>query len=184
MKIAYFWEAKHENMVQKEYIDFLVNLGKSGVNIEQELKEKGLTNRHYLSNEWKELNDTDLISFFKGLVLAEEFWFSNGEHIGSTTDTKFVYNEIRDRALDNDYSLGNWAFQYSSNEYVPVDSGNRHGAKTIQELNQWWRDYDSRNKADQEAAIKRKEEKRRLKAEAHAERLRKKAIRDKELGYK
>lgn len=171
-------------MNQKEYIEFLVNLGKSGVNPEQKLKEKGLSDRHYLSNVWKELNDADLVSFFKGLVVAEEFWFLNGEHIGSTTDTKFVYNEIRNRALDNDYSLGNWAFQYSSNEYVPVDSGNRHGAKTIQELNHWWSDYDSRKMAEQEAAIIRKEEKKRLKAEAHAERVRQKEIRDKQLGYK
>ena len=48
----------------------------------------------------------------------------------------------------------------------------------------FWCQYEERAKKEKEDAIIRREEKKHLKAEAHAERLRKKEIRDRELGYK
>ncbi|MBR5119309.1 MAG: hypothetical protein IK100_11810 [Muribaculaceae bacterium] len=48
----------------------------------------------------------------------------------------------------------------------------------------FWRQYEERTKKEKEYAIIRRAEKKRLKAESHAERLRKKEIRDRELDYK
>ena len=172
-------------MEPKQYIDFLINVGESNSLPDKDtLKSTGLSTRVWLPYGWETLQDKELISLFRGLVILEEYWYSHGNHIGSTTDTKFVYREIRSRQIDRDYCLGDWAFQYSTNSYVPLDTGNRHGAKTIFELLSWERDYAERVRQEKENAIKRKEEKKRLKAEAHAERLRQKEIRDKELGFK
>lgn len=91
-----------------------------------------------------------------------------GERIGSTTDTKFVYREIENRKLDNDHSIGNWAFVFSSNPYVPLDTGNRHGAQTIYEYLEWQSSFNDRIAIEKVDADKRREEKKRQKAEAHA----------------
>ena len=48
----------------------------------------------------------------------------------------------------------------------------------------WNGNFHNRIANEKADAAKRREEKKRLKAEAHAERLRLKEIRDKELGYK
>jgi len=114
-------------MTDIHFLDYLTKLGEAGMqpsNVDE-------ASYRYLPLSWNTLTDEKLILLFKGLVLYEEFLVSNGEKIGSATQTKFVYNEIRKRHLDDDYSLGNWAFVYSSNPYVPLDSGNRHGATTI-----------------------------------------------------
>ena len=167
------------------FFDYIIDVGRKGsLPPKNELAENGLTIRFPLQGDWKSLNNEDLIYLFRGLVILEEYWFISGEHIGSTTDTKFVYREILNRQLDNDYSLGNWAFVYSSNPYVPLDTGNRHGAQTIYEYLHWQSELEERRVNEGSVANNRKEEKKRLKAEAHAERLRKKEIRDKELGYK
>ena len=71
-----------------------------------------------------------------------------------------------------------------TNPYVPLDSGNRHGAQTIYEYLQWQNDYRERIINEKEDSIIRKEEKKRLKAEAHLERLKNKEERDKKLGNK
>jgi hypothetical protein len=167
------------------YFDILIEIGKIG-NLPKKdyLIEHSMTERLFLSEDWKILNNEDLIYLFRGLVILEEYWFSAGIRIGSTTDTKFVYREIINRQLDNDYSIGNWAFVLSSNPYVPLDTGNRHGAQTIYEYLEWQSNYHDRIATEKIDADIRKEEKKRLKAEAHAERLRRKEIRDQELGYK
>ena len=167
------------------YYDALIKFGNTHeLPTAHELDQYGLSKRIMLPEGWKSISNANLISLFKGLVLLEEYWFTNGEHIGSTTDTKFVYREILSRGLDLNYILGDWAFQYSSNPYVPMDTGNRHGAKTIYELFDWEREYSERIIREQVDSMKKREEKKRLKAEAHAERLRQKEIRDKMLGYK
>ena len=153
------------------YFGYLIEIGTKGcVPDINEMSNKELLNRVFLKDGWEALNDEDLLKLFKGLVILEEYWYINGEHIGSTTDTKFVYLEIRARHLDEDYSLGNWSFIYSSNPYVPLDSGNRHGAQTIYEYLQWQNDYRERTINEKEDSTIREEEKKRLKAEAHLKR--------------
>ncbi len=172
-------------MITEHYYELLISIGDNNRLPESSvLAKEGVSRRVSLSGNWKSLRDDQLLLLFKGLVILEEHWFSNGEHIGSTTDTKFVYAEIQRRCLDSDYSIGNWAFQYSSNPYVPIDTGNRHGATTLYEYFEWQRAFSERIQRESEEAAKRKEEKKRLKAEAHAERLRQKELRDIRLGYK
>ena len=167
------------------YFGILIEIGKTGILPQKDyLIEHSLAKRLFLPEGWKMLNNEDLINLFRGLVVLEEYWFSSGERIGSTTDTKHVYWEMENRKLDNDHSIGNWAFVFSSNPYVPLDTGNRHGAQTIYEYLEWQSNFHERIATEKADAEKRREEKKRLKAEAHAERLRRKEIRDKELGYK
>ena len=168
-----------------EYFDILIEIGRTAILPKKDyLTGHSLTKRHFLPEGWKLLNNEDLANLFRGLVVLEEHWLSSGERIGSTTDTKFVYREIEKRQLDSDHSIGNWAFVFSSNPYVPLDSGNRHGAQTIYEYLEWQSNCHDRIVTEKIDADIRKEEKKRLKAEAHAERLRRKETRDKELGYK
>ena len=167
-------------MTDIQFLDYLIELG---VTSSQPSNEDNVSYR-YLPKSWNTLSNEKLVQLFKGLVIYEEFLINKGEKIGSATQTKLVYYEIRKRCLDDDYSLGNWAFVYSSNPYVPLDSGNRHGATTIYEYMGWQTEFTQRISKEQEDAIKRKEEKKRLKAEAHAERLKKKEERDRLLGYK
>ena len=172
-------------MEQNQYISILIEVGNKNAQLDElEMSQKGLSSRVWLPLDWKTLNDDDLVALFKGLVIIEEYWFTRGEHIGSTTETKFVYHEIRSRGIDKGFSLGDWAFQYSSNPYVPMDTGNRHGAKTIFELFNWEKRYQTRVLKEKDDSVRNKEEKKRLKAEAHAERLKQKEIRDRMQGYK
>ena len=167
------------------YFEILIKIGRCGTLPKtEELINNNLTQRIYLSGNWIILSDDNLINLFKGLVVLEEYWCKKGEKIGSTTDTKFVYHEMLKRHLDDDYSIGNWAFEYSSNSYVPLETGNRHGAKTIYDYFNWQSNLDEKKSREKIDATIRREEKKRLKAEAHAERLKKKEIRDRELGYK
>ena len=55
-------------------------------------------------------------------------------------------------------------FVLSSNPYVPLDSGNRHGAQTIYEYLEWQSNYHDRIATEKIDADIRKEEKKRLKA--------------------
>jgi len=172
-------------MDASNYFNLLIGIGKTNTLPDSAvLSDNLLTRRVFLPDGWQELPDSDLLLLFKGLVVLEEYWFTSGEHIGSTTDTKFVYRELKNRQLDDDYSIGNWAFQLSSNPYVPLDSGNRHGAETIYDYLKWEKDYASRVADEMEEAAHRREEKKRLKAEQHAKRLKEKEIRDKKLGFK
>lgn len=126
---------------------------------------------------WNNLSDDEIVPFFKGLVICEKL-VRDGMGYGSATPTKVVYSAILERGLDKDYKIGDWAFQYSSNPYIPIDSGNRHGASTIYEYFEWQRNYEQRVLQEQEEAIKREEEKKRLKQEQHTKRLKEKAERD------
>ena len=68
------------------------------------------------------LNDAELIGFFIGEVLIEDSIFPDGDGIGSTTPTKFIYSILRQRHIDEpDSFLGDWAFQFSRNDHVPYD---------------------------------------------------------------
>ena len=166
-------------MDKTQLFNILIEIGRDKtIPRKEELADKGLTTRIMLPSGWDRLQGDVLILLFRGLVIMEEYWFTHGDHIGSTTDTKFVYREIKSRGLDPDDEIGNWAFQYSSNPYVPLDTGNRHGAKDIFEFFAWREAYLDRVFNERKDSILRKAEKKRLNAEAHAERLKQKEIRD------
>lgn len=67
------------------------------------------------------LSNPELIGFFIGEVLIEDSISPEGNGIGSTTPTKFIYRILRQKHLDEDSFLGNWAYRFSMNEYVPYD---------------------------------------------------------------
>jgi len=172
------------SMTDADYMNYLIHLGKIGKNpTKGDLCSQYSTYRQLVALWWRALSDQDLINLFKGVVIIEEFLLQKGEKIGSCTQTKELYSEIRSRHLDDDYCIGNWAFIYSSNPYVPLDTGNRHGATTIFEYLDWEREFVKRTNLEQEKTIKGKEEKKRLKAEAYEKRLKEKEKRDRCLGY-
>lgn len=85
------------------------------------------------------LNNEELIYYFKGLVIIEKELGS----CGSTTPAARAYWEIENRHLDRDYSLADWAFQYSDNEYIPFGFI-RHGEQSAYEYIQWREDLHRR----------------------------------------
>ena len=85
------------------------------------------------------LNDSELLNYFKGLVIIEK----NIGSCGSTTPAARAYWEIENRHLDRDYSLADWAFQYSDNEYIPFGFI-RHGEQSAYEYIQWREDLHRR----------------------------------------
>lgn len=105
------------------------------------------------------LNGWELISFFKGLVIIEK----ELGVVDSTTPAVRAYREIEKRNLDLDYSIADWAFQYSDNEYVPFGFI-RNGAQTAYEYIQWREDLFNRIKHPQtdESHIKNLENRRLL----------------------
>ena len=175
------WVLKCSGM--DKYLEIPILVGRYGAMLD-EFIEIGKETVPRWDYQWDILNDEDLIYYFRGVVILEEFYYPDGNGIGSATGTKFIYRTISNRHLDDDYALANWALQYASNPYVPFDTGNRHGAQTAQELFNWRTAYEYRVAKEREDSITRKEEMKRIKAEAHAERLRKKAERDIALGYK
>ena len=177
-------------MTIEEYFRFVIDVGKRIMIIPtiEDFQSNGIEGRIGLgtnySEIWSTFSNEDLIYFFRGIVIIEEFWLKRGKRIGSTTDTKFIYREIINRGLDAHHTLGDWAFQYSSNPYVPLDNSNHHGAITIYDYLRWKEDSRKRNAIQaeiQEEAHRKALERKRLNAEAHAKR---KEIRDKERGFK
>jgi hypothetical protein len=59
------------------YFDILIEIGRIG-NLPKKdyLIEHSLTERLFLSEGWKMMNNEDLIYLFRGLVILEEYWFS------------------------------------------------------------------------------------------------------------
>ena len=109
----------------------------------------------YENTLFHKYNSADLINLFRGLVICEKElkW-----HCGSTTPAAHLYQDIKNRGLDPDYSLADWAFQYSDNEYVPFGFI-RHGERTAYEYIQWKEDYHNRiiqEQIDKEGRKKRK----------------------------
>ena len=102
------------------------------------------------------LNDSELLDYFKGLVIIEK----NIGSCGSATPAAGAYWEIEYRHLDGDYSLADWAFQYSDNEYIPFGFI-RHGEQSAYEYIQWREDF--RNRLIQEKIDK--QERKRLQLE-------------------
>lgn len=96
-------------------------------------------------------SDDEIIYVFKGTVICEKYFGS----CGSATPASRIYDEIRQRGLDPDYALADWAFQYSDNEYIPFGFI-RHGEMTAYEYIQWREDLYSRIAQEQLDAQNRK----------------------------
>ena len=188
--IIYIEILNSRHMTIGEYFKFVIEVGKRIMRIPtiEDFQSNGIKERICLGTDysqiWSTFSNEDLIYFFRGIVIIEEFWLNRGERIDSTTDTKFIYRDIVDRGLDAYHTLGDWAFQYSSNPYVPLDNSNHHGAITIYDYLRWEDNSRRRNAIQatiQDAAHRKALERKRLNAEAHAKR---KEIRDKERGFK
>lgn len=132
--------------------------------------------------QWEVLSDDELILYFKGVVMLEEYYWPGGHGLGSATGTKLIYRTILERHLDDNHAIGDWAIQHNGNSYVPLDWCKR--GKTIDETLAMQQAINDRIITEKIESIERKQEKKRLKAEAHAERLKKKEERDRTLGYK
>lgn len=119
-----------------------------------------LGNSKYASMDNKEL----LLTFVKLVVYEQKFHIK----LGSTTPTKFCYRKLLARADENRidrefvYDVGDWAADYSDNEYVPMDTYRGYGPRKYYAF---WRDYELRKAAEQQAKEKRLE---RLRAEGRA----------------
>ncbi len=100
----------------------------------------------------KALNAEALINLFKGLVICEKElqW-----KCGSTTPAAHYYHHIGELGLDPDYSLADWAFQLSDNQYIPFGFI-RRGNKTAYEYVQWREDLYGRLAREKEAKKERK----------------------------
>ena len=124
----------------------LIEIGRNG-------KLKNLSKLRVLfppksSNAWvlydktlvQKYNSIDLLNLFRGMVICEKElkW-----HCGSTTPAAHLYQDIIHRNLDPDYSLADWAFQYSDNEYIPFGFV-RHGERTAYEYIQWREEFHNR----------------------------------------
>lgn len=108
-------------------------------------------------NRWEALNDEDLIDYFKGVVLLEEYFWPGGVGIGSATSTKLIYRTILERHLDDDYSLGDWAIQHNSNSYCPLDWCRR--GKSMEETCEMARTIQERSEKEKAHSIEIQKEK-------------------------
>lgn len=102
-------------------------------------------------------NEELLLTFVKLVVYEQKFHVK----LGSTTPTTFCYRELlaraEDKRMDKEfvYDVGDWAADYSDNSYVPMDGGGgprQHFA--------FWKDYELRVAAEQQAKEERLEKKR------------------------
>ena len=109
--------------VDEKYIEILKSIGVSQT-IDNET-EKVLRNAEEInySETWTTtiptLDNIKLIEIFKGIVVAEKHF--QWRH-GSAATGVWLYREISKRKIDLDLELGNWAFLYTDNFYVPFGS--------------------------------------------------------------
>lgn len=133
---------------------------------------------YYNDNRLCTMNERNLLLTFIGLVVYEKK-FKLG--LGSTTPTTFCYEELLKRAdngyLDKEfvYDIGDWAADYSDNEYVPMGNSRGYGPR---QYFAYWDKYRTRVALEKQAKEERLERKRvegRAKVEAaklkHQERL-------------
>jgi hypothetical protein len=109
--------------VDDKYIEILKSIGVTQT-IDNET-EKVLRNAEKInySEAWiatiPTLDNKELIEIFKGIVVAEKHF--HWRH-GSAATGVWLYREISKRKIDRDLELGNWAFLYTDNFYVPFGS--------------------------------------------------------------
>lgn len=108
--------------VNDEFIPILSNL--SEYNIENKIQIKYLD----LRNKLLTFSNENLINIFRGLVIIGNY-FNWGVDSGS--EAIFIYRLIRERKLDRDLKIADWAFLNSQNPYIPFGSaGNiRHSSR-------------------------------------------------------
>lgn len=108
-----------ENMITSfgvaDYLEIPIKVGRNGSVMEAYscIREKGIPIRS--DYRWVLLNDIDLIDYFKGIVLLEKHLFPEG--VGSATNAKLIYKTIRERHLDDDCAISDWAVQHNTNPY-------------------------------------------------------------------
>lgn len=103
------------------------------------------------------MDDKTLLLTFIGLVVYEQKFHMK---FGSTTPAAFCYQELLARAnngrMDREfiYDVGDWAADYSDNDYVPMCTYRGYGPR---QYYKFWADYETRVWAEKEAARIRKE---------------------------
>jgi|APGre2960657444_1045066.scaffolds.fasta_scaffold16787_1 hypothetical protein len=113
----------HLFKVDEKYIEILKSIGFFKT-VDNET-EKVLRNAEEInySQTWTTtiptLDNNKLIEIFKGIVVAEKHFQWRD---GSAATGVWLYQEIRKRKIDLDLELGNWAFLYTDNFYVPFGS--------------------------------------------------------------
>lgn len=111
------------------------------------------------------IDDKNLLLIFVGLVVYEKKFQMK---FGSTTPAAFCYQELLSRANDKRidkmfiYDVGDWAADYSDNEYVPMCTYRGYGPR---QYFAFWHDYELRVAAEQRAKEKKLE---RLRAEGRS----------------
>lgn len=76
-----------------------------------------------------DLDDETLVKLYKGIVIVEKELNWAG---GSVAGGVWVYKEIVNRKLDNNYFIADWTLSITNNNYLPFGSTN-YGAKGIVE---------------------------------------------------
>jgi hypothetical protein len=115
---------------------------------------------YYNDNTFCTMNERNLLLTFIGLVVYEKK-FNLG--LGSTTPTTFCYKELLERAdngyLDKEfvYDVGDWAADYSDNEYVPMGNFRGYGPR---QYFAFWDEYRARVALEKQAKEERLERKR------------------------
>lgn len=103
------------------------------------------------------MDDKTLLLTFIGLVVYEQKFHMK---FGSTTPAAFCYQELLARAnngrMDREfiYDVGDWAADYSDNDYVPMCTYRGYGPR---QYYKFWADYETRVWTEKEAARIRKE---------------------------
>ena len=123
--------------------------------------------RRYLYNSsiYSSMDGKTLLLTFVGLVVYEKKFQMK---FGSTTPAAFCYQELLRRAnekrMDKEfiYDVGDWAADYSDNEYVPMCTYHGYGPRRYFAF---WHDYELRVAAEQQAKEERLE---RLRSEGKA----------------
>ena len=119
----------------KSTIEILIEIGNSEIiNNDQKaiLSKADEINRqspNYWNSETLILNDNEIMSLFKGIVISEKelSWIG-----GSVAGGIWIYKEIIRRGLEKDYLIANWALSITNNDYLPFGSTN-YDAKNIVE---------------------------------------------------
>jgi hypothetical protein len=119
--------------MEKSIIEILIGIGDLEIinpNQTSTLSKLGEINRQsykYWIAETRIFNDNEIISLFKGIVIAEKELDWAG---GSVAGGIWIYKEIIKRDLDKNYSIANWALSITNNDYMPFGSTN-YNAKNI-----------------------------------------------------
>lgn len=148
--------------MEKKYIDILFKIGESQ-SLDNESKQllTSIDDGYYInySENWSNniimsFTDNELISIFKGLIVAEQCY---GQLCGSATVGKLIYREIENRNLDRNLKIANWAYINTRNGYIPFDSNGsiRAKSKDAYEFVQNMKDYSIQIEVEQEEKEKR-----------------------------